>query len=140
MGIFSLGKNIRHLSEIWSLFPDKVFPDKVFKNGPSKICARQPLKKLSDMVCLSSSNFLKAVFHKFYFTNSILEYFAPVLLCICCTCRSIDRKIDWLSGLVFQMLTWFKCFQMNPRRHTTSFKRRSDVVQRRIDVETKWCV
>ena len=50
------------------------------------------------MVCLSSSNFLKAVFHKFYFTNSILEYFAPVLLCICCMCRSIDRKIDWLTG------------------------------------------
>ena len=26
--------------------------DKVFKNGPSKICGRQPLKNLKSMVCL----------------------------------------------------------------------------------------
>ena len=28
--------------------------DKGFKSGPSKICERQPLKNLKDMVCLSS--------------------------------------------------------------------------------------
>ena len=27
--------------------------NKVFKSGPSKICRRQPLKNLKDMVCLS---------------------------------------------------------------------------------------
>ena len=32
---------------------------KVFKNGPSKICGRLPLK-----------GFLKAVFHKFYLVHS----------------------------------------------------------------------
>ena len=37
--------------------------NKLFKNGPSKICGGQPLKKLT-------SNFLKAVFHKFYFVHS----------------------------------------------------------------------
>ena len=42
--------------------------DKIFKNGPSKICGRQPLKNLI-------SDFLKAAFHKF--TWSILKYFAP---------------------------------------------------------------
>ena len=36
--------------------------DKVFKNGPSKIWGRQPLKKLIGHI---PSNFLKAVFHKF---------------------------------------------------------------------------
>ena len=36
----------------------------VFKNGPSKICGRQPLKTSLDMVCLN-------------FTRSILYYFVP---------------------------------------------------------------
>ena len=43
----------------------------MFKNGPSKICGRQPLKNFKGY---APSNFLKAVFHKFTF--SILEYFA----------------------------------------------------------------
>ena len=38
---------------------------KVFKNGPSKICGRQPLKNLK-----ITSDFLKAVFHKFDFFHS----------------------------------------------------------------------
>ena len=41
----------------------------MFKNGPSKICGRQPLRNLN------LKNFLKAVFHKFYLI--ILEYFVP---------------------------------------------------------------
>ena len=32
---------------------------KAFKNGPSKICRRQSLKNLSDMVCLSRPNHFK---------------------------------------------------------------------------------
>ena len=49
--------NINHIS------------DKVFKNGPSKICGRQPLKKISLQIFkrLSSTNF----------TWSVLEYFFP---------------------------------------------------------------
>ena len=48
--------------------------DKVFKNGPSKICGRQPLKNLK-VYGLSEgyhtlSNFLKAVFHIFYLFHS----------------------------------------------------------------------
>ena len=44
----------------------KVLWDKVFKNGPSKICGRQPLKNLKRYGLLEEnhapSNFLKAVF------------------------------------------------------------------------------
>ena len=38
---------------------------KVFKNGPSKICGKQALKKFSDMVCLG-----RPVSHKFYLVHS----------------------------------------------------------------------
>ena len=47
--------------------------DKVFKNGPNEICRRQPLKNLMCLVCLAdhiTSNFLKAVFHKFHLVHS----------------------------------------------------------------------
>ena len=48
--------------------------DKVFKNGPSKICGRQPLKDLKGHGMLEAehtpSNFLTAVFHKFYLVHS----------------------------------------------------------------------
>ena len=39
--------------------------DNVFKNGPSKICGKQPLKKLKGYGLHNPSNFLKAVFHRF---------------------------------------------------------------------------
>ena len=45
--------------------------EKVFKNGPSKICERQPLKNLKGYGLLK--NFKE--FRKFYF--SILGYFVP---------------------------------------------------------------
>ena len=50
--------------------------DKVFKNGPSKICGRHSLKDLKGNGLLKhisdhiSSNFLKAIFHKFYLVHS----------------------------------------------------------------------
>ena len=48
--------------------------DKVFKNGPSEIFGRQPLKKLKGYGLREAdhtpSNFLKAVFHKFYLVHS----------------------------------------------------------------------
>ena len=43
--------------------------DKLFKNGPSKICGRQPLKNLKgfdqSIADHTPSHFLKAVFYKF---------------------------------------------------------------------------
>ena len=56
---------------------------KVFKNGPNKICGRQPLENLKEY-CLpkaayTSSESLKAAFHKF--TWPIFEYFAPYVVC-----------------------------------------------------------
>ena len=44
--------------------------DKVFKNGPSKICGRLSLENLKgyEAGCIPS-NFLKAVFHKFYLVH-----------------------------------------------------------------------
>ena len=45
---------------------DNIKWDKVFRNGPSEICGRQPLKNLSHI----PSNLLKAVFHKFYLVHS----------------------------------------------------------------------
>ena len=47
----------KYITNIW---------DKVFKNGPSKICGRQP----SNFKFPKISNFLKAVFHKFYLVHS----------------------------------------------------------------------
>ena len=48
--------------------------DILFKNGPSKICGRQPLKNLKGYglpkVNHTSSHFLKAVFRKFYLVHS----------------------------------------------------------------------
>ena len=50
--------------------------DNIFKNGPSKICERKRLKNLKGYGLLKadhiSSNFLKAVFHKFYSVHSLI--------------------------------------------------------------------
>ena len=47
---------------------------KVFKNGPSKICGKQPLKKLKEYglpkQTIPLQTFSKAVFHKFYLVHS----------------------------------------------------------------------
>ena len=48
--------------------------DKVFKNGPSKVCRRQPLKNLKGLQCLLLS---KAVLNKFYLIHS--WYFVPLV-------------------------------------------------------------
>ena len=52
--------------------------DKVFKNGPSKICGRLSLENLKgyEAGCIPS-NFLKAVFHKFY----LVHYWILGLIC-----------------------------------------------------------
>ena len=48
--------------------------DKAFKNGPSKICERQPLKKLNGMVSFKQT--IGTTFLSFrYFTWPIFEYF-----------------------------------------------------------------
>ena len=53
---------------------DKYTCGKVFKNGPSKICGRQPLKNLKEYglprAGHTPSNYSKAVFHKVYLVHS----------------------------------------------------------------------
>ena len=53
---------------------DKYTCVKVFKNGPSKICGRQPLKNLKEYglprAGHTPSNYSKAVFHKVYLVHS----------------------------------------------------------------------
>ena len=62
--------------EVRSLLPPngKNIWDEVFKNGPSKICGRQPLKNLKEYGLPKAdhtpSYFLKVVFHKFYLVHS----------------------------------------------------------------------
>ena len=48
--------------------------DKIFKNGPSKICGKQPLKNLKWYGLLHITSFLKAVFQKFYLVHSWIPW------------------------------------------------------------------
>ena len=57
--------------ERWTVFLNCIKWGKVFKNGPSKICGRQPLKTLKEYGLL---NFLKAVFCKRYLDHSWILY------------------------------------------------------------------
>ena len=56
------------------IFENTFYMGQRFKNGPSKICGRQPLKNLKGYYLPkadhTSSNILKAVFHKFYLVHS----------------------------------------------------------------------
>ena len=70
--------------------------DKVFKNGPSKICGRQPLKITKGMYGLikadhTTSKFWKAV-HKFYLAHSWIPF--PI-----CNTWKVYEKL--------QVLPWF---------------------------------
>ena len=79
--------------------------DKVFKNAPCKICGRQPLKTLKEYGLLKAdhipSNFLKAVFHKFYLVHSWI-------LCSKYTCPTTP-PIPWWKQLtlMFLNITYF---------------------------------
>ena len=53
---------------------------KVFKSGPSKISGRQPIRNLKWYDLLRQTNFLKAVFHKFYLIHSWI-------LCLIYSCQ-----------------------------------------------------
>ena len=52
----------------------KIIWDKAFKNGPSKICGRQPLKNSNGYGLRKADytplTFFKPVFHKFYLVHS----------------------------------------------------------------------
>ena len=69
----------------------------VFKNEPSKICGRQPLKNLKGYGLPKAdrtlSNFSKAVFHKFYLAHSLI---------LCCKYRPTTLlQMNYFTG-VFQ--------------------------------------
>ena len=55
--------------------------DKVFKNGPSKICGRLSLENLKgyEAGCIPS-NFLKAVFHKFYLVHYWMRFLNDAII------------------------------------------------------------
>ena len=69
---------------------------KVFKNVPSKICGRQPLKNLkwyglqADQI---SSNLLKAVFHKFYLVDSWIPW--PIWYNVYCPLQNCRLRSFW---------------------------------------------
>ena len=53
---------LKYFYDIW---------DKTFKNGPSEICGRQPLKNLKCRQTMSlTSIFLKDTFHRFHLVPS----------------------------------------------------------------------
>ena len=66
----------------------------VFKKGPSKICGRQPLKKFEVIWSAWADhitwNFLKTVFHKFYFVYSLIPW--PVFCTLTVQCDIWERK------------------------------------------------
>ena len=62
--------SLRFIMTFCLIQSDLITWGKVFKNRPSKICGRQPLKNVADYI---TSNFLKAVSTNS--TWSILEYF-----------------------------------------------------------------
>ena len=64
---------------------------KIFKNGPSKICGRQP----SDHI---TSKFLKAVFHKFY----LVHFWILVSNNVVCNTMIIIQKYQCLKNAGFE--------------------------------------
>ena len=85
---FTTGRSVSFL-QIWN---------KVFKNGPSKICGRQPSKILKGYGLLS-----------FSFTWSILEYFVPyVLKCFGFSGKPSKNKKHRVYSYVFLWHFWNK--------------------------------
>ena len=70
---------------------------KILKNGPSKICGRQSLKnfKRYGLPYHFTSNFLKAVFHKFYMLNSWI--LCPISWILC-----LHSRILWGGPYLFK--------------------------------------
>ena len=71
--IFKFDSKIKRIEANYVYSPKTITWGKVFKNGPSKICERQPFKNLKGYGLLKqtiSSSFLQAVFHKFYQVHS----------------------------------------------------------------------
>ena len=76
---------------------------KVFKNGPSKICGRQPLKNWSDMVCLGcpSTNFTWLnTLYQHTWTQQKNDHITSSKYC---HLHSMDASISWpaLSPALF---------------------------------------
>ena len=93
-----------YLSLIWN---------KVFKNGPSEICGRHPLKNLKWYGLFITSIFLKAVFHKFHSVNSL------ILSLICESCFCWKKLIH--SPL--QSFCCFKCLRLKKVKQEKSLKK-----------------
>ena len=76
--------------------------DKIFKNGPSKICEKQPLKNLKgySLIYRVPSKFLKTVFQEFHLVLSWI--FCPKcpkrcwINCILLTSSVFRMSISWI--------------------------------------------
>ena len=81
MGFWSFDKNLIHLCILFCLnMKVSNIWDKVFKNRPSKICGRQPFKKLERYGLLK------------------LEYFVPFLPLTFCKNQSLGKIWFWRYG------------------------------------------
>ena len=72
-GKFSLGKVIRNLAKISSIFPDEVFPFKVFNLSLSTGCA---------LKCWKMENGIARIFDFSYGSKNILTYLSVALICV----------------------------------------------------------
>ena len=86
---------------------------KVFKNGPSKICGRQLLKNLKwyglpKQTIPTTSNFLKAVFHKFYLVWPISS--KSNLTCLFVNSKYFLQHLFWQN--VFKTVNYCVFFEI----------------------------
>ena len=85
----------------------KIIWDIVFKNGPSKICGRQPLKNSKGYGLRKADytplNFFKAVFRKFYLVHSWKLTLEKILTANVSVSRNGDSCTfpNWCDGTVF---------------------------------------
>ena len=109
-GVSKIGKWLHQLNFIW---------DSIFKNGPIKICGRQPLKNLKWYGLLSLQIFQRLF--STHFTWSILEYLNPFVkgtfcskfklhsTCLRCVFRT-PPKIQDKDGTFTKIVTAFSCY------------------------------
>ena len=93
--------------------------DKVFKNGPSQICGRQPLKNLkgiwSALADTILSKFIKAPFHKFLLGPFLNTLSQMILLKFEQTTMTFSlRKTNVEKTFVFSVIFTFIESQSNP--------------------------
>ena len=103
-----------------TIFPkSSIIWGKVFKNGPSEICGKQPLKNMKWYGLLRltflSADFLKAVFHKFYFVHFwiLCPIYTSLLTLNFFSSNLVELRILWsffFSGCLYTALQELNCW------------------------------